>query len=104
MTLLVYRAMLPLPQTETGGPRIIVVRPGAYDASQFDISEILQVFMLINDLMLVEDDNLTVAGSLSLLDLKDVTLSHLTQMTPSVVKKMTMMMQDGEFGNILKSF
>jgi hypothetical protein len=88
--------MLPLPQSEKGGPRIIIVRPGAYDASVYDIKEILQVFMLINDLMLVEDDNLTVAGSLSVLDLKDVTLNHLTQMTPSVVKRMTMMMQDGE--------
>ncbi|KAG5672152.1 hypothetical protein PVAND_002305 [Polypedilum vanderplanki] len=94
ITILRLGSMLALPQAEKNGPRIIIIRPGSYDATKYDIRDILQVFMLINDLLLIEDDHLTVAGSLSILDLKDVTLNHLTQMTPSVVKKMTMMMQD----------
>ena len=51
--------------------------------------------MLINDLLLVENDNLAVVGSLSIIDLKNVTLAHLLQMQPSIIKKMTMLSQEG---------
>jgi len=87
--------MLPISKLQPDGPVIVVVRPGAYDAEKFHIEEIIQVFMLINDLLLIENDNIAVVGSLSIIDLKDVTLGHLLQMQPSIIKKMTMLSQEG---------
>lgn len=87
--------MFPIAKALPNGPQIIVVRPGSYNAEKFHIEEIVRAFMLINDIFLIENDNLAVVGSLSILDLKDVTFAHLLQMQPSVVKKMTMMFQEG---------
>lgn len=87
--------MLPISKSQPDGPVILIVRPGSYDADKFHIEEIIRAFMLINDLMLIENDNLTVVGSLSIIDLKNVTLGHLLQMQPSIIKKMTMLSQEG---------
>lgn len=87
--------MFPLPKSKPDGPLILVIRPGSYDPDKYHIEEIIRVFMLINDLLLVENDNLTVVGSLSIIDLKNVNLGHLLQMQPSTIKKMTMLSQEG---------
>lgn len=41
----------------------------------------------------MEDDNLAVAGSQTILDLDNVTMSHFLQMTPMVIKKMVVATQ-----------
>ncbi|XP_053684677.1 alpha-tocopherol transfer protein-like [Sabethes cyaneus] len=86
---------LALPNTEAAdSPRIILVRPAAYDPAQFTISEIIRVSTMINDLMMMEDDNFVVAGQIGILDLANVTMAHFLQFTPSFVKKMTLMSQE----------
>ncbi|KAL7018235.1 hypothetical protein ACKWTF_010684 [Chironomus riparius] len=87
--------IVPISKSQPDGPVIEIIRPGSYDAEKFHIEEILRAFMLINDLMLIENDNLAVVGSLSIIDLKNVTLGHLLQMQPSIIKKMTMLSQEG---------
>lgn len=87
---------LPLPVTETpGAPRLMLIRPGAYDAHKFTIQEVMKVSTMVNDILMIEDDNMTVAGQFGVIDLANVTLAHFMQMQPAFVKKMTMMMQDG---------
>lgn len=87
---------LPLPVTETpGSPRLMLIRPGAYDAHKFTIQEVMKVSTMVNDILMIEDDNMTVAGQFGVIDLANVTLAHFMQMQPAFVKKMTMMMQDG---------
>lgn len=87
---------LPLPKTESPRhPRIILVRPGAYDAKVINIQDVMKVSMIINDILLMDDDTNTIAGQIGILDLANVTLDHFIQMQPAFVKRMSMMFQDG---------
>lgn len=85
---------LPMPVEHPGAPRLMLMRPGRFDAGKFTMQEIIKVSTMMNDILMVEDDNLTVAGQIAVIDLQGVTLQHLIQMQPSFVKKLTMMMQD----------
>lgn len=87
---------LPLPDTESpGSPRIMLVRPGVYDANKVTIQEVMKVSSMVNDILMIEDDNTAVAGQIGIIDLQNVTLAHFIQMQPAFIKKMTMMMQEG---------
>ncbi|EAA43295.4 AGAP012165-PA, partial [Anopheles gambiae str. PEST] len=87
---------VPLPNTVTpDGPRIILVRPGVYDPSKYTIQEVFRYNTMMSDIMMKEDDNLVVAGQVGILDLANVTSAHFLQFTPTFVKKMTMMSQEG---------
>ncbi|XP_058830845.1 retinol-binding protein pinta-like [Topomyia yanbarensis] len=86
---------LPLPNTETpDSPRVLLIRPAAYDPSCFTIEEVIRISTMANDIMMIEDDNFVIAGQIGILDLANVTMAHFLQFTPSFVKKMTMMSQE----------
>lgn len=86
---------LPLPNSsDPGAPRMMLIRPGAYDATKLTIQEVMKVSVMLNDIFMVDDDNMTVAGQIGVIDLHGVTIQHFMQMQPSFVKKMTMLMQD----------
>lgn len=88
--------VLPLPDTETpGSPRLMLMRPGAYDANEFGINEVMKVSTMVNDILLIEDDNSIVAGQIGVIDLKNMTVAHFVQMQPALMKKMSMMFQEG---------
>lgn len=87
---------LPLPDTEApGSPRIMLIRPGIYDANKFTLQEVMKVSTMVNDILMVEDDSTVVAGQIGIIDLQNVTIAHFIQMQPAFIKKMTMMWQDG---------
>lgn len=87
---------LPLPDTESpGSPRIMLIRPGIYDANHFTMQEVMNVSTMVNDILMVEDDNVMVAGQIGIIDLQNVTVAHFIQMQPAFMKKMTMMWQEG---------
>lgn len=55
--------VLPFPQTETpSSPRILIIRPGCYDADKYSVMETFKISTMIFEIMMREDDNLTVAG------------------------------------------
>jgi len=57
--------MLPMPDTESpGSPRILLIRPGVYDAHKFSIEYIMKLSSMVNDILMVEDDNTAVAGQI----------------------------------------
>lgn len=86
---------LPLPNlVGPDGSRVFLIRPGAYDANKHSIQEVMTVSYMVVDILLLEDDNLTIAGQMGVLDLANVTMTHFLQMTPSFVKKMTMLGQE----------
>lgn len=87
--------MLPLPHTETPeSPRLFLIRPGCYDAEKFSVMETWKVSTMMYEILMREDDNLMVAGQISILDLADVTMTNFLQMTPAVIKRMTVIGQD----------
>ncbi|EAT39957.1 AAEL008278-PA [Aedes aegypti] len=81
---------LPLPHTMgPDGPRIVLVRMGAYDPSKYSIVDIMKVCYMITDLLLLNDDTSIIAGHMVLVDLRGLSLSALSQFSPTFIKKMT---------------
>lgn len=81
---------LPLPHTMgIDGPRIMLVRMGAYDPSRHAIANIMKVCYMITDILLLNDDTSIIAGHMVLVDLRGLTLSGLSQYSPTFIKKMT---------------
>lgn len=86
---------VPLPLTDgPDAPRVLLIRPAAYDPPRITIEEVIRVSTMANDIMMLEDDNFVIAGQVGILDLSNVTVNHFLQFTPSFVKKMTMMSQE----------
>ncbi|XP_059622425.1 alpha-tocopherol transfer protein-like [Phlebotomus argentipes] len=86
---------LPLPNTVTpDGPRIVLIRPGVYEPDKFSIVDIMRISLMANDMHLIEDDQMMVAGQIGILDLANTTMAHFLQFTPTLTKKMTVMNQE----------
>lgn len=87
---------VPLPTTQTpDGPRILLIRAGAYNANKIGFMETLKVGLMIQDIQFLEDDNLTVAGDVGIIDLANVTAAHFFQISPSMLKKVLLLKQEG---------
>lgn len=86
---------MPLPLTLAhDSPRIMLIRPGVYDASAFHIQDIMKVSTMVQDILMWEDDNMIIGGQVGILDLSNVTMAHFLQFNPTFIKKMTMMSQE----------
>lgn len=86
---------IPLPNLENpDGPRYILVRTGCYDGSKFKIEDIIKVSNMIGEMMMREDDNYAIAGTIGILDFTGISMSHFLQFNPTFIKKMTMIQQD----------
>ncbi|XP_075992123.1 alpha-tocopherol transfer protein-like [Anticarsia gemmatalis] len=75
-------------------PRVNLIRPGTYDPSKYNILDVMAVSSAVMKIIMMEDDNATVAGAVSILDLEGVSMAHFLQMTPVTMKKMVVMGQD----------
>lgn len=87
--------VLPLPLEGPGAPRLLLFRISAYDPAEVSAEEVTKVFLMVLDILLMEDDNLGVAGQAIVGDLSGVTLQHLIQLHPAFLKKGIMLIQDG---------
>ncbi|XP_023953658.2 alpha-tocopherol transfer protein-like [Bicyclus anynana] len=84
-----------LPKTATPtSPVVTVIRPGTYDPDKYKLYDIFSVSILLQNMLLIDNDNMTVAGVQTILDLEGVTMGHFLQMTPSVMKRMAVLSQD----------
>lgn len=87
---------VPLPNTHTkDGPRILLIRAGGYNANKFGFLETIKVGMMIQDIQYLEDDSMAIAGDLGIIDLANVTAAHFFQITPSMLRKVLLLKQDG---------
>ncbi|XP_075166391.1 alpha-tocopherol transfer protein-like [Haematobia irritans] len=80
--------VLPTPVNETG-PRIMLVRNGCYDPEKYNFADMMRVFQALNEILLWEDDYAIVNGFVHIADLKDWSKKHFFQITPGLMKKMT---------------
>lgn len=84
-----------LPKTDKpDGPRYFLIRPGAYNPSEYTIQEIMKVSTMLMDAMMMDDDNFIVAGQVGILDFTGVSIQHFIQFNPTFIKKTTMLQQD----------
>lgn len=87
---------LPLPYTEcASSPRVFLIRPRVYDPNLWKIEDVMKVSLMMNDILLREDDNIVVAGQVGILDLANLSGGHFRRLQPTLIKKMTMMGEEG---------
>lgn len=79
---------LPTPLNETG-PRICIMRSGLYPADKYNVEEVMGVANVMQELLMLEDDYANVNGVIFICDFEKASMAHMFQMTPSVMKKMT---------------
>ncbi|KAJ0181737.1 hypothetical protein K1T71_002459 [Dendrolimus kikuchii] len=75
-------------------PRVILIRPGAYDPSKDNVADIMCVLYYLVQILIIEDDVATVLGTKIMVDYENVTMNHFMQGTPSMLKKMIAVCQD----------
>jgi len=86
--------VIPFADALPDGSRILVNRMCLFDPKKFDMNEVTKVGFMIGDQLLLNDDNFVVCGTVVIVDVKDLSLAHGAQFTPSFVKKMAQFVQD----------
>ncbi|XP_050361955.1 alpha-tocopherol transfer protein-like [Nymphalis io] len=86
---------LVLLNTETPtSPRTAIIRPGTYDPDKLNVADFYSVTSIIQKILLFDDDQSVISGNQWIIDLKDVKIGHLLQMTPTIMKKMVFSSQE----------
>ncbi|XP_023953649.1 uncharacterized protein LOC112057396 [Bicyclus anynana] len=75
-------------------PSIILIRAGEYNPEKNNVADIMCVLYYLVQILVIENDIATVMGTMIVVDYEKVTLSHLTQASPSILKKLVAVSQD----------
>lgn len=87
---------IPLPNLESpDGPRLFLYRLGCVDPSETSIQDLIKVIGILGELIFLDDDNFIVAGQVGIFDYEGFTLSHLSLFNPVLLRKLTMIHQEG---------
>ncbi|KAH9645182.1 hypothetical protein HF086_005727 [Spodoptera exigua] len=76
-------------------PRISIVRIGVFDPSKYHLSDLIKTALMVTEILMLEDDNFSVAGEVLIIDMKDVGISVLSQWTPALAKKVISSFEKG---------
>ncbi|CAG9567044.1 unnamed protein product [Danaus chrysippus] len=94
-TIMDFGSYLILPKLEKpDSPRIALIRPAMYDPNKYSFFDIFSSGAIFQNILMYEDDAIVISGLTTLIDLEGVTMGHLLQITPSVMKKMVVYTQD----------
>lgn len=86
---------VPLPKTNgPSGPRIFVHRL-TFNPEEFNYIDSYKYLSMLLDIMMLEDDNLVVAGNSFVIDMKGTSMEHLKNFTPTFMKKIMVERQEG---------
>lgn len=78
---------VPLPVVnKLNNSRLLLIRQGAYDPNEISVMDVMKVSYMLSDLLMVEDDNTTIAGHTVLIDLKGLSFDHIKQQSPTLLK------------------
>jgi len=84
--------MLPLPLPDDQGRCVILARNGMIPPD-VKIVDWIKANMMMSDILLEENDRMIICGSVNVLDHEKSSLALMTQMTPTLVKKMLTLFQ-----------
>lgn len=87
------RTMLPLPVPDDAGRRIILMRTGITDPDKVKIADVFKAQMMVADILLEEDDRISICGTMNVMDHSKATLTHMAQFSPSLTKKASTLFQ-----------
>lgn len=86
--------ILPLPVDESKTePRIILTRLGGYDYSKYDFLSVMKVTYLMADICMIASDVTIISGHINLVDLRGCGLGLMSQITPSLIKKLSSLLE-----------
>lgn len=86
--------ILPLHVDEAkGDPRIILTRLGGYDYNKYDFISVMKVTYLMADWCMINSDVTVVSGHISIVDLRGCGIGLMSQITPSVIKKLSSLLE-----------
>lgn len=61
------RSFIVLPQGETpDSPLILLYRPGSYDASKYNVADLMKVSTMVMDVLLRDNDQYIIGGQVTL--------------------------------------
>uniref|UniRef100_A0A2A4IU45 CRAL-TRIO domain-containing protein n=1 Tax=Heliothis virescens TaxID=7102 RepID=A0A2A4IU45_HELVI len=75
-------------------PMIAIVKMSKYDPAKYNIIDVMAATNALMRITMIENDNAVVAGGRTIMDLEGITMAHLLQMTPALMKKMVVLGQD----------
>ena len=78
---------LPLEKPDPAGRQVVIVRTGRHNTSTTGVEELFKATHMTSDVLLQENEQMTVCGVVQIMDMTGVTAAHGLQMTPAVVKK-----------------
>lgn len=84
---------LPLLEPTPDGKRVLLLRSSLFEPGKINLDLAFKNSALICDILLYEDDVFCVNGSYNIVDLQYFTMSKMTAVSPSQLKKMTIAMQ-----------
>jgi len=86
--------IMPLPVDETKPvPRIILTRLGGYDYNKYDFLSVMKVTYLMADWCMMNSDVTIITGHVNVVDLRGCGLGLLSQITPTVIKKLSTLLE-----------
>jgi len=90
----VTRAILPLLDYDQLGRKVIIMRPGCFNAYLHKAEDIEKVSFMVLEIMGLEEEQMFITGMVVIVDLEGYSLSHVTQRPLSVTKKQMKYLQD----------
>ncbi|XP_039956273.1 alpha-tocopherol transfer protein-like [Bactrocera tryoni] len=85
---------LPLPLMEDG-PCIMLIRPGKCNPHEFNLTDLLRVSFLLQDISLISNDNMIIGGFMQIGDFEDFSMTHLLQLSPALMKRFGFYVEEG---------
>lgn len=76
------------------GPRVGIMRSGLYSTDKYNAEDIMRVASVLQEILLIEDDYANINGVVFIGDMEKATMAHFFQMTPSIMKKMTVFSEE----------
>ncbi|XP_049794187.1 alpha-tocopherol transfer protein-like [Schistocerca nitens] len=83
-----------LPQTDAQGRRVILMNVGKLPAGTVSAEAAFRTNFLGLDISLLEDDEAIICGQVVIQDMKDITLGHMTAITPYFMKRVATCFQE----------
>lgn len=86
--------IMPLPVDESKAePRLILTRLGGYDYNKYDFLSVMKVTYLMADWCMINSDVTVIAGHINVVDLRGCGISLMSQITPSIIKKLSSLLE-----------
>ncbi|XP_071526878.1 alpha-tocopherol transfer protein-like isoform X13 [Panulirus ornatus] len=86
---------LPLHGLSPHGTRVVLARPALRDPNTTDMNDATQAILLMVDVLLAEDESVAITGVELVMDAGAMTFQHAAQLNPTIIKKASIIMQEG---------